>query len=463
MYQIDFQKPIRVHFIGIGGISMSGLARILQTEGFSVSGSDRQDSELLTPLRELGIEVQIGQRAENITDDIGLVVYTAAISHDNPEFAEAEKRGLPMMSRATLLGQIMKNYRVPIAVSGTHGKTTTTSMISEILMAAGCDPTLNIGGVLKSIDSNTRIGGRDYFVAEACEYTNSFLEFFPRIGIILNIEEDHLDFFKDLDDIRHSFRRFAGLLPEDGCLILGGSVPDRDAFCSGLRCRVVTFGEEEGCDYRPEEIRFDENGLGSYTLVHRTKDGSTERFAVSLSLPGRHNITNSLAALAASDELGLSRETALAALARFDGPRRRFEKKGELGGITIMDDYAHHPTEIRATLKAASNVPHKTLRCVFQPHTYTRTKAFLDEFADALCLADEVILTDIYAAREKNTVGISSVDLQKKLREKGKDALYFSYFDDIETYLLGHAEAGDLILTMGAGDVCRIGDRLLGK
>ena len=458
MYQIDFQKPIHVHFIGIGGISMSGLAEILLSKHFTVSGSDSKASDLTRHLSALGANVFIGQSAANLTDDIGLVVYTAAISKENPEWNAALERGIPMLTRAQFLGQLMKNYGIPINIAGTHGKTTTTSMVSEILMHAGCDPTLSVGGILKSIGGNLRIGHSEYFVAEACEYTNSYHSFFPRISLILNIEEDHLDFFRDINEIRASFRKFMELLPADGALIINGMIDRVNELTAGLPCPVITYGDTDAYDYYPTDIRFDEMGRGCYTLHH-----GTESYTVQLGVVGIHNVYNSLAAIALAEYLGIAREHILAALEGFTGTDRRFEKKGEIGGITILDDYAHHPTEIRATLTAAKNYPHKKLWCVFQPHTYTRTKAFLDEFADALSLADAVVLTDIYAAREQNTVGVTSRDLLSRLQAKGGETHYFSYFDDIENFLLLNAQPGDVIITMGAGDVVQIGEHLLGK
>ncbi len=458
MYEIDFNHPIRVHFLGIGGISMSGLARILMSEGFTVSGSDMKDSELTDELKSLGAQIYIGQKAENITDDIDLAVYTAAISDDNPEMTEVRRRGIAELSRAQLLGQLMRNYKIPIAIAGTHGKTTTSSMVSEILLHAKLDPTITVGGMLKSIGGNLRIGGGEYFVAEACEYTNSFLSFFPRMEIILNIEEDHLDFFKDIEDIRASFKKFMDLLPDDGCLIINGSIDRLNALTKDVRCPVVTFGPDASYDYHPADISFDGNGRARYFCCH-----GSDKFEVDLGVVGIHNVYNSLAAIALCERLGIDRSVILSALRDFTGTDRRFEKKGTLHGITILDDYAHHPTEIAATLAAARNYPHKKLYLVFQPHTYSRTKAFLHEFADALSAADEVILTDIYAAREKNTIGISSEDLLKIMLDKGVNARYYKYFDDVETYLLGACESGDLIMTMGAGDVYRIGEKLLGK
>ncbi|MBO5292166.1 MAG: UDP-N-acetylmuramate--L-alanine ligase [Lachnospiraceae bacterium] len=459
MYQIDFEKKLHIHFIGIGGISMSGLAEILLEEGFPVSGSDSKRSELTEMLAAKGAIIRIGQTASNITPDIDLVVYTAAIHPDNAEFAAAKSAGLPMLSRAELLGQLMRNYKTPIAISGTHGKTTTTSMVSEILMQAGADPTLSIGGILKSINGNVRIGKSGYFVTEACEYTNSFLHFYPKISVILNIEADHLDFFQDLNDIRSSFRRFASLLPDDGALIINGDIENVAEIFDGLPCRVITFGHDQDCDYYPSDIVYDELAHPSFTVNSRIS--GTRR--LSLSVPGEHNVMNALAAIALAELLQIQVETIDTALLHFTGTDRRFEYKGSIGGVTIIDDYSHHPTEITAALKAAANYPHQTLWCVFQPHTFTRTKAFMKEFAQALSLADKVVLADIYPARETDNLGISSKTLLEELQKLGCDCFYFPSFDEIENFLLENCRNGDVLITMGAGDVVKIGENLLGK
>lgn len=437
---------------------MSGLAEILIDEGFSVSGSDAKRSSLTDHLEARGVKIYIGQREENISSQVQAVVYTAAVHEDNPEYKRAVEMGLPMLTRAQLLGQMMKNYRHSVAVAGTHGKTTTTSMITEILLAADEDPTISVGGILNSIGGNIRVGSSDLFVTEACEYTNSFLEFNPTIGVILNIEADHLDFFKDIEDIRHSFHLFAGRIPERGALILNRAVPRLSEITEGLTCRIVTFGKEEDCDFRAENIRFDQMARPSYDLVIRGE----KVCSVSLGVPGEHNVYNSLAAAAACTELGISLLRIQEGLSKFTGTNRRFEKKGEVNGITIVDDYAHHPQEIQATLEAAKHYPHNKLWVVFQPHTYTRTKAFLDEFAQALSLADEVILADIYAARETDTLGISSKDIQDRIIKAGGKAHYFSTFDQIEEFILQKCIHGDLLITMGAGDIVKVGERLLG-
>lgn len=459
MYQIDFQHPIHIYFVGIGGISMSGLAEVLREEGFRVSGSDKQKSPLTEMLESKGIRIFYGQEKSNITPDIDCAVFTSAIHPDNPEYIAVHELGIPALSRAELLGQMMRNYEMPVAVSGTHGKTTTTSMLSEILLGAGLDPTLSIGGILKSIGGNIRVGHSGYFVTEACEYTNSFLSFFPKIGVILNIEEDHLDFFKDLADIRSSFHRFAELLPEDGALVINGGIDRLSEITEGLSCRVITFGASPDCDYHPTDITFDEKGCPSFTVCSPAEG---EPFHVALGVPGEHNILNALAALAVSDLLGVERAKACTALAGFHGTDRRFEYKGRLGGVTIIDDYAHHPTEITATLRAAANYPHNRIWCVFQPHTYSRTKAFMKDFAKALSLADRVVLADIYASRETDTLGISSRTLLSELKALGCECSYFPSFDEIEKFLLQNCINGDLLITMGAGDVHKIGENLLG-
>ena len=459
MYQIDFNHPIAVHFIGIGGISMSGLAEILLTAGFQISGSDSQETGLTRHLEEQGARLYYGQRPDNIQDGLDLVVYTAAIHADNPEYAEVVRRGIPMLSRADFLGQLMRNYENSIAVAGTHGKTTTTSMISDILLAAGTDPTISVGGILKSIGGNIRLGSRELFITEACEYTNSFLSFYPTTEVILNIEADHLDFFKDLSEIRASFRQFAAKLPAGGLLIISSDIPAWQEICEGLPCRVVTFGTDENSTYRAGNVVYDEYARPTFDLI---ADGRV-RERITLSVPGEYNVYNALAAIAVADAAGVSGEAMVRGLAGFEGTKRRFEKKGELAGITIIDDYAHHPREIRVTLEAARKYPHRKIWCVFQPHTYTRTKAFLGEFAESLALADEVVLADIYAARETDTLGISSRDLAREIEALGGRVTYLPSFDEIETFILESCSGGDLLITMGAGDIVKVGEKLLGE
>ena len=459
MYKIDFKHPVHIYFVGIGGISMSGLAEILHHAGFKVSGSDWKKSLITEGLEAKGIKISYGENASHVTDDIDVAVLTSAVGESNKELIAIKEKNIPYMYRAELLGQIMLNYQTSIAISGTHGKTTTTSMVSQVLLEADTDPTLSVGGILKAIGGNLRIGGPEIFVTEACEYTNSFLSFFPKIGIILNIEEDHLDFFKDLADIRSSFRKFAQLIPADGALIINGDIPNWQEIAADLPCKVVTFGMDESLDYHPGEITF--NALACATFQAITPTGAPH--TLKLSVPGSHNVSNALATLALADLLGLDRAVTSEGLMHFTGTDRRFEYKGEINGITVIGGYAHHPTEITATLSAAKNYPHQNLWVVFQPHTYTRTQAFLKEFAQALSLADKVVLADIYAAREINTIGISSEAIVSELQKLGKECYYFPSFEEIEKFLLKNCINGDLLITMGAGDVHKIGENLLKK
>ena len=460
MYQVDFKNPVHVFFIGIGGISMSGLAEILLSEGFKVSGSDRQKSPLTEDLSAKGAHIYYGQKKENLTDKPDFIVYTSAIKSDNPEFIAGKEADIPLLSRAQLLGQMMKNYKIPVAVSGTHGKTTTTSMLSQILLEADVDPTLSIGGISHAIGSNFRVGSSDYFVAEACEYTNSFLSFFPKIGVMLNIEEDHLEFFKDIDDIRNSFHEFARLLPADGTLVINGDITQVKQLTDDLKCQVITYGSSSFCNYYPTDITYDEFGHPSFFLI--TPDASKEG-PYTLRVPGLYNVYNATAAIAVAKLLGIDDHIIKKSLSDFNGTDRRFEYKGQVNDFTIIDDYAHHPTEITATLNAAKKYPHKTIWCIFQPHTYSRTKSLLPEFAHALSLADEVILTDIYAARETDTLGISSVNLQEEIEKLGHKCYYFPTFEEVENFVMKNCTKDDLLITMGAGDVVKIGESLLQK
>lgn len=457
MYKIDFSKPTKIHFIGIGGISMSGLAEILLKEGFSVSGSDSKESPLTQHLQSLGAAIAYPQAAENIASDVQIVVYTAAIHPDNPEFAHAKELGIPMLTRAQLLGQIMDHYARSIAVAGTHGKTTTTSMISQVLLCGHEDPTISVGGILKAIGSNIHVGDSDLFITEACEYTNSYHSFFPKYSIILNIEAEHLDFFKDLADIRASFHKFAGNTKKDGALIINGEIPDYEEITKDLSCQVITFGLNDHCDYYPTDITYNELGCAAFTPMHK----GTSLPRVALSVPGLHNVSNALSCIALCQDMELPWEQIAEGLRRFGGADRRFQYKGKFQGATIIDDYAHHPTEIRASLTAAHNYPHKRIICVFQPHTYTRTKAFLADFADALSLADVVVLADIFAAREQDFYGVSSKDILTLLQEKHVESYYFPSFEEIESFLRKNCMNDDLLITMGAGNVVNIGEDLL--
>ncbi len=464
MYQIDFEKPCRVYFMGIGGISMSGLAEILMKEGFTVTGSDMRESDLTHRLEAEGARIYYQQKASNIhAEELDVVVYTAAIHEDHPELAEVIRQEIPRLTRAELLGQIMKNYKTAIAISGTHGKTSTTSMITQVMLEAKQDPTVTVGGMLDCIQGNFHLGESSCFITEACEYTNSFLSFYPTIAAVLNIEADHLDFFKDLDDIRHSFRLFMEKLPAGGTLVINSEIENWQELTADLPCQVVTFGlEGAAADYVASGITYDEQAKASFDLMHQTEEGSVKITTIQMNVPGIHNVKNALACAVIALEEGIAPEAIAAGLGKFGNAHRRFEYKGTLGGVTIVDDYAHHPQEIDATLAAAKEMKHRKLWCVFQSHTYTRTKALLPEFAVSLSAADEVLLAPIYAARETDTLGISSQDIADGIEKLGTTAHSFDSFDEIETFLLTNCEAGDLVITMGAGDIYKVGENLLG-
>ena len=457
MYEVNFNHPVKVHFMGIGGISMSGLADILKARGFTVTGSDNTPSDITRHLEAMGIPVACPQAAENISPGTDLVVYTAAIHPDNPEYIQAQEMNLPMLNRAELLGQIMEHYKRSICVAGTHGKTTTTSMIAQILLRGKDDPTISVGGILDAIHSNIHVGDSDLFLAEACEYTNSFHHFFPKYNVILNVEEDHMDFFHDLNEILESFHTFATNTAEDGCLVIGGEIKGYDVITKDLKCKIITYGFAETNDYYPTDITYDETGCASFTPMAFQKP--LDR--ITLHIPGAHNIGNALASIAITREMNIPYKEISLGLSDFHGAQRRFEYKGTCHGATVIDDYAHHPTEIAASMATAKNYPHKRLIVVFQPHTYTRTKAFLDDFAKTLAPADLVILAKIYAAREQDIYGVSGDDIRQRLEKMGAKALYFETFEEIEKYLKKNLVNDDLLITMGAGNVVEVGEALL--
>ncbi len=448
----------RVHFIGIGGISMSGLAEILLTEGYTVSGSDMKNSPIINRLKNKGAEIHISHDKDNL-GNVDLVVYTDAISDDNPELIEALRRGIPTMDRGSFLGELMKRYKNSIAVSGTHGKTTTTGMISIILDKSTLEPTILLGGELDQIGGNVKIGKDSYLLTEACEYKGNILKFHPTIGIILNVEEDHLDYFKDLSHIVETFESFAKSIPPTGTLIINGDDVNTLEIIKNTKCENITFGiKNRDCKYFATNIEFNNFGLPKYSLIVDDKS-----YEITLSVMGIHNIYNSLAAIATTHKCGVPMETIINSIKLYTGTHRRLEHKGSYNDIKVIDDYAHHPTEVKATLDSIEKIANNKVWCVFQPHTYTRTKALLDEFSHSFAKADMVIISDIYAAREKDTGLIHSKDLVEKLKENDVDAIYIRDFKDISEYLLNSASYGDIILTMGAGDIYRVGEILLKK
>lgn len=453
----DYKK---IHCIGIGGIGLSAVAEILMARGYDISGSDMKESDMTAKLARDGARIHIGHNAENV-EGKDLVIYSSAISMENPELARATELGIPTVTRAQALGALMEEYDSSIAISGTHGKTTTTSMVSLILKNAQKEPTILVGGNLPEINGNVYVGQNDYFVTEACEYMDSFLNLKPKIEIILNIDSDHLDYFKDVDHIARSFDKFAKLVPENGAVIAYDANPFVKSVISGLP-NAITFGLSESCDYYASDINFDNDGMPQFKVNH----GGKVLGQIELAVPGEHNILNALAAFACCHIQGVAVEDIIKTLDGYTGTHRRFDLLGETStGIRIVDDYAHHPTEIKATLAAVRNMKHNTLWCLFQPHTYTRTMALLDDFATAFDEADKVVLAEIYAAREKNIHKISSKTLMNKIKEHdvNKDVYFFEEFEEIASFVYNNAQEGDLVIAMGAGDIYKVGEMILEK
>jgi UDP-N-acetylmuramate--alanine ligase len=455
----DYKK---LYFIGIGGISMSGIAQILHSEGYIVSGSDGKESILTKNLKEAGVDVFIGHSYNNVPQNTDLVVHTSAINMDNEEIVSAKDKNIEIVDRAYLLGLIMKEYKRAICITGTHGKTTATSMMSEVLLAAKKNPTIMLGGVLNSIGSNYRIGGSEYFLAESCEYFDSFLSFFPNTALILNVELDHVDYFKNINHVQESFNKFCKNVQEDGVIILNNNIENIKNVTKDVKCKILTYGNKEA-DYYADNITFDANGLAIYDVMNKGK----KICQVKLGVRGHHNIENSLGVFVTAINYNITVEDIVRGLYNFKGVNRRYEVKGEYKGVTIVDDYAHHPTEIKVTLKTAKNTKgvNKVI-VVFQPHTYTRTEKMLDDFASSFKEADEILLVDIYASREIDTKKVHSKDLLKKINEtlkSDKKAIYFDNFKDCEDYIINNCKKNDLLITMGAGDVNLIGESLLNK
>ena len=442
----------RAHLVGIGGVSMSPLAEVLHKAGMVITGSDMRNSATVEHLRSLGIPVAIGHRAENI-QGAELVIRTAAVHDSNPEIAAAHAQGIPVFERAQAWGSIMRGYKNALCISGTHGKTTTTSMCTHIIMAARMDPTVMIGGTLPLLGSGYRVGHGDTIILESCEYCNSFLSFFPTVAVILNIEADHLDFFKDLEDVEHSFRAFADRVPENGLIVANADDANTMHTLEGESRPILTFGLEQG-DVHAANLTW-EKGLPSFDVVYRG-----ELFTrVSLRVPGEHNVKNALAAAASAIVLGMPAKAVEEGLSAFRGAARRFEHKGSYHGAEIYDDYAHHPGELKALLSAVSGLGYRRIICAFQPHTYSRTKALFDDFVQVLQEPDVTLLAEIFAAREANTIGISSRDLAARI----PGSRYFATLPELTGALAELARPGDLILTVGAGDIYTVGEALAGR
>ena len=448
MPHIRNYKGKRAHMIGIGGSSMSGLAGMLKKAGVIVTGSDSAASYTTKMLEDQGIAVHIGHSAENVRG-ADLVIYSAAISAENPERTEAARLGIPQMERATLLGQLMEGYAHAINVCGTHGKTTTTSMIAEALLDAGLDPTVHIGGQLDYIGGSTRVGSHETFVVEACEFNASFLQFHPTVAVVTNIEEDHLDFYKDLDDICHAFDRFFALLPDNGVCVGNGDDPRVAAALSRLTVKTVTYGMDEGNQWRPANLVYSETGCAGFDFAFEGRPVAH----VQLQVPGEFNVMHALATMAACVEVGAQPEVVARSLSNFAAPHRRFEYTGTVCGVRLYTDYGHNPAEMRSALENASRQPHNRLFAVMQPHTYSRVKTLFKDYIHCCDLADDILITDIFAAREKDPGDIHATMLVDAIAATGQNVHYTPTFDDAEAYLRAHWQPGDLVITMSCGNI----------
>jgi UDP-N-acetylmuramate--alanine ligase len=446
-------KVKKIHFVGIGGSGMCPIAEILHHEGYQLTGSDVNESDTLARIRSYGIPVAMGHRAENIGDAEALV-YSAAIMKDNPELTAAKERGIPLIERSVMLGMVSRRYPRTVAVSGTHGKTTTTSMITQIFLDAELDPTVVIGGKLPAMGSSGRVGKSDIMVCEACEYVDTFLQLHPAVAVVLNIDDDHLEYFKSVENTIRHFHQFC--LQTSGMIVVNGD--DENSMCAvqelGGR-EIVTFGCSAGNEYWAKDIGMEPGSHAHFTLMHKD-----EKLAdMTLRIPGRHNIYNAVAAAAVAHKMGVFPQQISESIDRFTGAGRRFEVLGRPGEIVIADDYAHHPTELCATLTAAKEMGFRQVWAVFQPFTFSRTKMLLDDFAEVLQIADHVVMTEIMGSREINTYNIYTSDLAAKI----PGSVWFKTFEEVADYVVKHAQPGDLVITLGCGDIYKAAKLMIKK
>ena len=447
---MTFRKINKVYFVGIGGIGMSGIAELLLNLGFQVSGSDMNENDNVERLKSLGVDIKIGHDPANLTD-ADVLVYSSAVSLENPEIIKARQKGIPVIRRAEMLGELINVKETSIAVGGTHGKTTTSSMIGAVLSHAKMDPTLVVGGLVQNLDTNSKLGSGDIIVVEADEFDRSFLALKPTIGIITNIELEHTDCYEDLEDLQNAFLQFCQSVPFYGEVILCADSPAVQEILPKIERPMTTYGRSRDAAYRAENLRFDENS--STYSVFRTEENLGD---IQLNVPGEHNVLNSLAAVVLGLEMGLSFQMIQKGISTYQGVRRRFEIKGIHNDIMVVDDYAHHPTEVEATLQAAKAGWDRRIVAVFQPHLFTRTQAFFREFAKTLQIADVVVITDIYPAREQPIPGVTAkliyVECQRSM---GDQCFHIPDLDDLEKILDEIVKPNDLIITMGAGSIWR--------
>ncbi len=453
MAEIDDAK--RIHFIGIGGCSMNGLAQILKRQGHTVTGSDRERTQFTDALDAAGIPYTVGHTGEYVRD-ADLVVYSAAIKPDNPERVLAKELGIPELERSVALGQISERFERVVAVAGCHGKTTITSMLAVINELAHAEATVHVGGYVDMLGGGVRVGGSDLFITEACEYVESFLTLHPTVALINNIDDDHLDYYRDMDHIVDAYRKFLQRLPEGGAFLACADDPRVMALCDDKKHKVVTYGVSGG-DYTAKDILFDERGAARFTLMFRDKPQGE----IALGVPGMHNVVNALGCAAVCAELGIPFDICAEALHAFRNTKRRFEYYGERNGVKVFHDYGHHPSEIRATLDAASRMPHGKLFCVFQCNSFTRARTLFLGQVTCFDDADTVLVTDIYPGREKDTGLVHARDMVAAINNTTRNAVYVGSFEAAREYLDAHAASGDIVVTVGSGDVYRQTRKLL--
>ena len=454
----NIKKYNHIHMLGIGGVSMSGIAEILNNWGIKVTGSDSTDSTIIHKLIENGINVTIGHDLENLSIS-DAVVYTAAISKDDIEIIEAKKLNIPLIERADFLGELTKSFYETIGVSGTHGKTTTTSMVAVCFLKANLDPNIQVGGILGEINGNYKIGNSEYFIIEACEYVESFLKFRPKSEIVLNIDNDHLDYFKNFENINNAFKKYVKLLPEDGLLVVNADDENANKLNDYTKANCITYGiENEKANFIAKNIEFSNEGFPTFDVF---KNGEFYE-KISLSIPGKHNVLNALACISLCDYYKIDAKLIKQALVEFKGAKRRMEYKGSYNNILVYDDYAHHPTEIKATCNALMNKKFNSSWVVFQPHTYSRIKNLLEDFAESLSNFDNIIIVDIYAAREKDTYGVSAKDIANRINSsRNGNCIYMKEFEEVVKYIRKNAKPNDIVLTLGAGDITKLGPMIL--
>lgn len=451
MNNIDLLNNVKkIHFVGIGGSGMCPMAEILNKEGFEITGSDIYESDTLERIRALHIPVYIGHKKENVLGK-DLIVYTAAVKRNNPELLAAQEFNIPAIERSVMLGLVTKRYSKSIAVSGTHGKTSTTAMITQILTTGKADPTAIIGGKLPFIGGNSRVGKSDIIVCEACEYVDTFLQLHPYISVILNIDADHLDYFGSLENIKKSFNKFGN--QTSGLIIYNGDDKNSVDTVNDINIKKLSFGINKNNDYYAKDITTKSGAKMSFSLMKKGQ----KLCDIKLNVPGKHNIYNALAAAVVADYLSIDTEFIKKALSEFTGVHRRFEILGNPNDIVVADDFAHHPTEITAILNSAMSMGFNTVWAVFQPHTYSRTAILINDFAKALSIADKVIISEILAVREENTYNIYSKDLGEKV----SNSVCIDSFEDITEYIKNNAKPGDLVLTMGGGNVYKCANMIL--